>query len=57
MPTTGEFGPASVVGDYESHAGLSTLLGIHFTHSREDAQGQPKVDDFENSQPVCRMAR
>lgn len=50
MPTTGEFGTAYGFGDYEEHEKPATLLGFHFTHSREDAQGQPAVDDFENSQ-------
>jgi len=50
MPTTGEFGPASGMGDFEDHEKLATLVGVHFTRSREDAQGQPDIDDFENSQ-------
>jgi len=50
MPTTGEYGPGSGFGDYEHHSDLATLLGIHFTHSREDAQGQSDTEGFENSQ-------
>lgn len=50
MPTTGEFGTAYGFGDYEEHEKLATLFGVHFTHSREDAQGQPEVGDFENAQ-------
>ena len=50
MPTTGEFGPAAGMGDYEEHQELATLIGAHYTRSREDAQGQPEIDDFENSQ-------
>jgi hypothetical protein len=50
MPTTGEFGPAAGMGDFENHQKLATLFGAHYTRSREDAQGQPEVDDFENSQ-------
>jgi hypothetical protein len=50
MPTTGEFGPASGFGDFEDHQRLATLFGAHFTYSRENAQGQPSVNDFENSQ-------
>ena len=50
MPTTGEFGPSSGFGDFEEHQELATLAGVHFTHSREDAQGQPSENDFENSQ-------
>ncbi|WP_380871617.1 hypothetical protein [Sphingomonas sp. DBB INV C78] len=50
MPTTGEFGPAQGFGDYEMHADLATLLAVSFTHSREDAEAQAGVNDFENSQ-------
>ena len=50
MPTTGEFGPGAGFGDYEYHEELATLLGVHFTTSREDAQEQPGVNAFENSQ-------
>lgn len=50
MPTTGEFGPLNGMGDFENHQRLATTFGAHFTHSREDAQGQPEVNDFENSQ-------
>lgn len=50
MPTTGEFGPSAGFGDFEEHQELATLTGVHFTHSREDAQGQPSENDFENSQ-------
>src|SRR6478752_5243668 len=37
MPTTGEYGPGNGFGDYEYHEKLATLLGVHFTYSREDA--------------------
>ena len=50
MPTTGEFGPGKGFGDYEEHEKLATLLGVHYTYSREDAQEQPGVNAFENSQ-------
>jgi hypothetical protein len=50
MPTTGEFGPGAGFGDYEYHEDFATLLGVHFTYSREDAQEQPGVNAFENSQ-------
>ena len=50
MPTTGEYGPGNGLGDYEDHSELATLFGIHFTHSREDAQGQSDTEGFENSQ-------
>jgi hypothetical protein len=50
MPSTGEYGPGEGLGDYEMHENMATLFGIHFTHSREDAQGQASENDFENSQ-------
>lgn len=50
MPTTGEYGPGEGLGDYEFHEEFATLMGIHFTRSREDAQGQPGTNSFENSQ-------
>jgi hypothetical protein len=50
MPTTGEFGQASGFGDYDQHEEVATLIGAHYTRSRENAQGQPEIDDFENSQ-------
>jgi len=50
MPTTGEFGPAFGFGDYEYHETPATLLGIHYTRSREDAESQPNVNGVENSQ-------
>ncbi len=48
MPTTGEFGVANGFGDFEQHDELATLFGMHFTRSREDAQSQPGLNDFEN---------
>ncbi|HEY5849258.1 MAG TPA: hypothetical protein VIT62_00610 [Lysobacter sp.] len=50
MPTTGEYGPGEGFGDYEWHDDAATMFGANFTHSREDAQGQPDTDSFENSQ-------
>ncbi|MBT1442931.1 hypothetical protein KJI95_00110 [Shewanella sp. JM162201] len=50
MPTTGEYGPGQGLGDYEHHDEFATLFGVHFTRSREDAQGQPGTEGFENSQ-------
>ena len=50
MPTTGEFGPGRGFGDYEEHEKVATLLGVHYTYSREDAQEQPGVNAFENAQ-------
>jgi hypothetical protein len=50
MPTTGEYGPGEGFGDFEQHDEFATLVGVNFTHSREDAQSQPGVNDFWNSQ-------
>ena len=50
MPTTGEYGPGEGFGDFEYHKDFATRFGIHYTRSREDAQSQPGIDDFENSQ-------
>ena len=50
MPSTGEYGPGKGWGDYEYHQDLATLFGANYTHSREDAQGQPDTEGFENSQ-------
>ncbi len=50
MPTTGEYGPGQGFGDYEFHSEFATQVGVHFTRSREDAQGQPGTEGFENSQ-------
>src|SRR4051812_42056428 len=50
MPTTGEFGALNGFGDYEQHEKLATQLGVHYTRSRENAQEQAGVNDFENSQ-------
>ena len=50
MPTTGEYGPAQGLGDYEYHDAPATLFSAHYTRSREDRQSQPGTNDFENSQ-------
>ena len=50
MPTTGEYGPGWGFGDFEYHQDVATLLGVHFTQSREDAQSQPNTNSIENSQ-------
>ena len=50
MPTTGEFGPVAGFGDFEGHEKLASLIGLHYTRSREDAQEQPGTDAIENSQ-------
>ncbi len=48
FPTTGEFGSRSGYGDYENHQKIATRLGVHYTTSDEDRQGQPNSDAFEN---------
>ena len=50
MPTTGEYGPADGLGDYEMHDDAATLFAVNYTRSREDRQSQPGLDDFENTQ-------
>jgi hypothetical protein len=50
MPTTKEYGPVEGYGDFEHHDHVATLLGLHFTGSREDAQSQPGTEDIENTQ-------
>jgi hypothetical protein len=50
LPTTGEFGPLQAFGDFENHQQLATRVGIHFTHSTEDAQSQPGTNAIDNTQ-------
>ena len=50
LPTTQEFGPLGAFGDFEGHEELATRLGVHFTHSTEEAQSQPGSNTIENSQ-------
>ena len=50
LPTTQEFGPIGAFGDFEGHEQVATRLGVHFTHSTEDAQSQPGANSIENSQ-------
>jgi hypothetical protein len=49
-PTTGEYGRAHGFGDFEGHEKVATPLAVHFTRSDENRQGQPDIEDFENSQ-------
>ncbi|MBP1768943.1 MAG: hypothetical protein H6P98_3058, partial [Candidatus Aminicenantes bacterium] len=37
-------------GDFENHQKMATRLGVHFTRSPEDRQGQPETEAFENVQ-------
>lgn len=50
MPTTGEFGPLGGFGDFEEHQNLATLIGLSMSHSTEDKQSQPGVEDLNNTQ-------
>jgi hypothetical protein len=50
MPTTHEFGFVNGFGDFEYHEELATMFNASFTTSREDAESQAGVNDFENSQ-------
>lgn len=50
LPSTGEFGLYGTFGDYDFHEKVATRAGVHFTHSREDAQEQPGTNAIENSQ-------
>ena len=49
-PTTGEYGLNDNFGDFENHKKVATRIGAHYTQSREDRQGQPNTDVFENVQ-------
>ena len=50
FPTTGEYGLNGNFGDFEDHRKAATRVGVHFTRSDEDRQGQPNTDAFENVQ-------
>lgn len=51
FPTTGEYGMFNgSYGDFDNHRKAATRLGLHFTRSDEDRQGQPTTDAFENTQ-------
>lgn len=50
MPTTGEYGPGSGMGDLEQHDQIATRFGLHYTHSTETPQTQPNNEDPENTQ-------
>jgi len=47
-PTTGEFGKYSAFGDFDQHEKVATRVGAKFTESREDRQGVPTSDAFDN---------
>ena len=47
-PTTGEYGKNNGFGDFENHDKAATRLGAKFTSSREDRQGVPSSEAFEN---------
>jgi hypothetical protein len=48
FPTTGEYGMNSNFGDFEHHDKVATRLAGHFSHSKEDRQGVPASEAFEN---------
>ena len=50
LPSTGEFGLYGTYGDYDNHQKIATRVGVHYTHSLEDAQSQPGTDDIDNTQ-------
>ena len=50
LPTTKEFGPIGAFGDFEGHEDIATRIGVHYTHSTEDAQEQPGTETIENTQ-------
>jgi hypothetical protein len=51
FPTTGEYGMFNgSFGDFDNHQKAATRLGLHYTRSDEDRQGQPRTDAFENVQ-------
>ena len=56
MPTTGEFGKAGRLGDYDNHEKLATRVAAHITRSDETRQGQPNTDAFDNVQLRVRTA-
>lgn len=48
-PTTGEYDFLNgAFGDYNNHQKVATRLAVHYLHSIETRQGQPKNTDFEN---------
>ncbi len=50
MPTTGEFGPRTGVGDFEDHQDAATLFELSFTHSREFRGNQATISSPEATQ-------
>ena len=50
FPTTGEYGTRDGFGDFDDHQEVATRVGVHFTRSDEDRQGQPDTEAFENVQ-------
>ncbi|MDX2133575.1 MAG: hypothetical protein SFV52_02250 [Saprospiraceae bacterium] len=47
-PTTGEYGLNNNFGDFENHQNVATRLAGHYSHSKEDKQGVPTSEAFEN---------
>lgn len=51
FPTTGEYGMFNgSFGDFDNHQEAATRLGLHYSRSDEDRQGQPTTDAFDNVQ-------
>jgi hypothetical protein len=50
MPTTGEFGPRTGVGDFEDHQDPATLFELSFTHARESRGNQATISTPEATQ-------
>ncbi len=50
MPTTKEFGTAGGYGDFDDHQKVATRIGLHYTRSDENFQGQVSNSSFDNVQ-------
>jgi hypothetical protein len=50
MPTTKEFGTQGSYGDFDNHQKAATRIGIHYTRSDENFQGQLSNSSFDNVQ-------
>jgi hypothetical protein len=50
MPTTKEFGTLGGFGDFDDHQKVATRIGLHYTRSDENFQGQLSNSSFDNVQ-------
>jgi DUF3011 family protein len=50
MPTTKEFGTLGGFGDFDNHMKVATRIGLHYTRSDENFQGQLSNSTFDNVQ-------